>query len=42
MYKIIYEDGTTEILNIDDEETAKKLYLITIGQTKPVKRIEQY
>ena len=45
MCKIIYEDGTTEDLLLDDESfysSMIKLTMIKERKTKPVKRIEQY
>ena len=45
MYKIIYEDGTTETLLLDNEhfyDSMRKLFLIKERKTKPVEFIEQY
>ena len=45
MYKIIYEDGTTEKLLLDDEhffESMIRLAMVKEKKTKPVKCIEQY
>ena len=45
MYKIIYEDGTTETLLLDDQhfiESMITLMLVKERMTKPVNHIEQY
>lgn len=45
MLKVIYEDGTTETLLLDDDnfiESMITLMLVKERMTKPVNHIEQY